>query len=299
MLADLETTKVDNRDSNNVVNVEKLRELAKAASVTHYYSIIFFPKEIRDKVLLVYAFFRIVDDAVDDSETTEKFTEIKYYYNSNIVRQSSILSQDEIAIISSFKELVSEFSFEDEWIQALFKSMEMDIEGATYQTRKELEKYMYGVAGIVGLCITRLLRLPNESHAGAIALGNAAQYINMIRDIGVDQKMGRTYLPSEDIKKNELENLSYEHTNVRKENFSKFVNKQITIFEEYLHEARKYYNYLPKRFLVSIRIIDSIYSWTAKKIAENPTIVYERVVKPSKLRVMFFGIRSLLRMLLS
>ncbi len=62
----------------------------------------------------------------------------------------------------------------------------------------DTERYCYGVAGTVGVACLPIFGVPwQEAKEFAIRLGIAVQWINTIRDVGVDADMGRIYLPQE------------------------------------------------------------------------------------------------------
>lgn len=68
----------------------------------------------------------------------------------------------------------------------------------------ELELYAYQVAGTVGLMLLPLLGLSSEAAAAparapAVALGQAVQLINILRDARPDAAMGRIYLPADEM----------------------------------------------------------------------------------------------------
>jgi phytoene synthase len=68
----------------------------------------------------------------------------------------------------------------------------------------ELETYAYQVAGTVGLMLLPLLGLESEAKAApargpAVALGQAVQLINILRDARPDAAMGRIYLPRDEM----------------------------------------------------------------------------------------------------
>jgi phytoene synthase len=80
--------------------------------------------------------------------------------------------------------------------------MEMDLDVTRYADFAELDRYCYRVAGVVGLMMTHVLGcrsdrcLPN-----ALALGTAMQLTNILRDIAEDYRMGRVYLPQDELRR--------------------------------------------------------------------------------------------------
>jgi 15-cis-phytoene synthase len=71
-----------------------------------------------------------------------------------------------------------------------------------YATYADLEGYMYGSAGVVGLMCSRVLGATSDAALEpAKSLGYAMQLTNFLRDIAEDiDTRGRIYLPQEDMK---------------------------------------------------------------------------------------------------
>lgn len=72
----------------------------------------------------------------------------------------------------------------------------MDARGTRYNSLKELLLYCYRVAGTVGLMMSHVMGLRDESalkHAADLGIG--MQLTNIARDIIEDAAMGRIYLP--------------------------------------------------------------------------------------------------------
>jgi phytoene synthase len=65
-------------------------------------------------------------------------------------------------------------------------------------TRAELDNYMRGSAGAVGLVMAPLLGAPPELHSTVAELGTAFQLTNFIRDVREDYELDRVYLPAEE-----------------------------------------------------------------------------------------------------
>jgi phytoene synthase len=76
--------------------------------------------------------------------------------------------------------------------------MRFDCGPVRVATRAELEIYMRGSAGAVGLIMAPLLGVPSELHHTVAKLGTAFQLTNFIRDVSEDYGLDRVYLPVED-----------------------------------------------------------------------------------------------------
>jgi phytoene synthase len=78
-------------------------------------------------------------------------------------------------------------------------SMRVDCGPVRLGTRADLDRYMRGSAGAVGLLMAPLLGAPAPLHEQMASLGVAFQLTNFIRDVREDYALDRLYLPEEDL----------------------------------------------------------------------------------------------------
>jgi phytoene synthase len=81
-------------------------------------------------------------------------------------------------------------------------AMTSDLEVTGYATMDALDRYMWGSASVIGLQVLPVLgTVPGiaraEAEPYAIALGEAFQLTNFLRDVGEDADRGRVYLPAD------------------------------------------------------------------------------------------------------
>ncbi len=83
----------------------------------------------------------------------------------------------------------------------LLAGVAMDLTKSRYASYEELELYCYRVAGTIGLMITPVAGFQADTPALAHAkcLGTAFQLTNILRDVGADLKLGRIYLPADEL----------------------------------------------------------------------------------------------------
>jgi phytoene synthase len=245
-------------------------------SRTYFYSSLFFPTHVKKDVFQFYGFVRKADNFVDsipqDKHGFQKFKD-KYYQTRNGTPSEDI-------VIDSFVNLSTKKGFENAWVDAFLSAMEQDLSRKTYDTIQETIHYMYGSAEVIGLMMAKIMALPKESYVFSRYLGRAMQYINFIRDIAEDSKLGRIYLPSEEMKQNGLNTLQYEEARSKPEAFTSFIRQQIERYYRWQEIAQKGYKFIPKRYLISVKTAADMYQWTAEQIYKNPFIIYEWKVKP-------------------
>lgn len=255
----------------------------KNGSRTYYYSSLFFPNHVKKDVFDLYAFVRVADDFVDQIPSNKKnFDDFVQQYNE---------SNRENPIIKGLLDLEKRQIVQKDEIKAFLSAMESDIpEHIEYKTYQDLQKYMYGSAEVIGLFMARILNLNAASFPYAQKLGEAMQYINFIRDIDEDLNMNRMYIPKEILSKYHIKSLKeIKHTKSQKEitQFCKMIRQEIKRYYALQKEAEKGFWYISYRYLIPIKTASDMYKWTAHQIFKNPRIVFEKKIKPSKLRLLF------------
>ena len=269
----------------------KLFSIFRQGSTTYFYSTLFFPPGIREKVFILYSFVRVADDYVDAiPQQGEAFHAFREAY-----RRARDGTPSGDVVIDSFVGLMEECRFDSAWVEAFLSSMEADLTHTPYRSIEDLETYLYGSSEVIGLMMARILELSEGSWEAARALGKAMQLINFIRDIEEDCRMGRTYLPVTEYEAYGLAGITEADARRDPEAFSLFLRDQIDRYEIWRDAGEAGYRYIPFRFLIPIRTASDMYSWTARVIARDPMVVFREKVKPTPLRVVSGVARNIAR----
>ena len=78
----------------------------------------------------------------------------------------------------------------------------MDLNFRGFETFEDLKHYCYHVAGAVGLCCIHVWGFREERALQlAVDCGLAFQLTNIIRDVAEDARVGRCYIPREDLQR--------------------------------------------------------------------------------------------------
>ncbi|MCE5213502.1 MAG: phytoene/squalene synthase family protein [Methanobacterium sp.] len=249
----------------------------KKGSKTYFYSTIFFPKNVRRDVFILYSFLRKADDYVDSIPQDDKgFYKFKERYQD--ARNGDSTGD---VVVDSFAGLEKRKNFEKGWVDAFLNSMEMDLYKSSYKNMDELLVYLYGSSEVVGLFMASIMDLPTESYTAARYLGRAMQYVNFIRDISEDLQLGRIYFPQDEMDEYDIKTLEEDSNRLEPVNFELFLKKQLKTYYHWQNEAEKGFKYIPPRYLIPIKTASDMYLWTAKQIEKEPFLVYKRKVKPS------------------
>lgn len=260
---------------------EEAKKIFKEGSTTYFYSSLFFPKNVREDVFRLYAFVRTADDFVDKKPPEkENFTTFK---------QKTLRALDgedvDNKIIKGFYKISKKHDFKKQWIKAFLEAMEKDLHKKTYDTIDETKQYMYGSAEVIGLFLSRIMDLDKAYDEQAKMLGRSMQYINFIRDINEDLRLGRRYIPTDVLESHDLESLEEDHTRQHPEEFKEMMRDEIRRYKRWKRQAEEGYEAIPHSYLVPIKTASDMYSWTADQIKEDPFIIYEEKIKPSKYRI--------------
>ena len=190
--------------------------------------------------------------------------------------------------------------FDPTWTEAFLSSMEADLTKRFYRTEAETLEYVYGSAEVIGLFMAKIMRLPEEAYGAARMLGRAMQIINFIRDAAEDAAMGRRYLPLErdgvrllDVPDDWLP--SREWAQAHPAEWTAFLRGHLERYAAWQAEAEAGYRFIPRRPRMAVRTAGDMYNWTARQIAADPFVVFERKVKPEKARIVWQALWNELR----
>lgn len=170
-----------------------------ARKTSFYYSFLVLPRDKRRALTALFDVCRAVDDAVDlESDPTRASIAIAGW-------------RDEIARLfdgrppaTAAGRALAPFVFACHLprapFDALIDGVAMDIVPRRYQTFAELEVYCHRVASAVGLICAEIFEYRDARVLDyARDLGVALQLTNILRDVAVDYRRGRLYLPLEDL----------------------------------------------------------------------------------------------------
>jgi phytoene synthase len=185
-------------------------------------------------------------------------------------------------IIDPFVRLMAKRRFDPAWVDAFLDSMQSDLTRATYDRIDETLGYIYGSAEVIGLFMARILGLAEAAWPYARLMGRAMQYINFIRDIDEDGRLGRRYLPLEGT---DMESLDPAYAREHPEKMQRFMAYHLERYRAWQREAEKGLEMIPWRFRIPVKTASDMYKWTARQIERNPMIVFDHTVKPRKTRI--------------
>jgi squalene synthase HpnC/squalene synthase HpnD len=190
----------------------RCHEIARAANSNFYYSFFLLPKPRRDAIIALYAFMRLVDDVSDEGQDLGAkqlgLARWRAALDQTVTGQARSLDRTRALaapagaaeVLPALLDTMQRYKMPARYLHDLISGAEMDLTVQSYPTFDRLREYCYRVAGTVGLTCTHVFGFTDPRALDlAEKLGLAFQLTNIIRDVQEDYKLGRVYLPEEDL----------------------------------------------------------------------------------------------------
>jgi phytoene synthase len=163
------------------------------------------PPERRRAMAALYAFCREVDDVADEAAVPSAERRARLAAWRADVRRACGGEVPEFAVNRELQPVIAQYHLPFGLFDELLRGVEMDLDVHRYGTYAELEGYCYRVASVVGLLSIEIFGHQDPGcHDYAIALGQALQFTNILRDVGTDALRGRIYLPLEELARHQV-----------------------------------------------------------------------------------------------
>lgn len=167
-----------------------------ASNSSFYWPMRLLPARRRDAAFAVYAFCRAADDAADgDAPLAERRARLSGL-RSDVAR----IYREPTAHPGPLAAAVAAFDLPQDAFDAILDGMATDLDGPVIAPDlAALEVYCAQVAGAVGRLLVRIFADDRREADDrfALALGEALQLTNILRDMAEDAALGRLYLPRE------------------------------------------------------------------------------------------------------
>jgi phytoene synthase len=176
------------------------RQIARRAGTNFYWSFLVLPPEKRRAMYAIYAFMRKSDDIADSAGNPQSALQTLRQWRRSV--DAALAGRDSPEpILRALADTVQRYRIAHRYFHDVLDGAEMDQTTTRYATFAELYKYCYRVASAVGLIVLPIFGYETDAALEpAEACGIAFQLTNILRDVGEDARMGRIYLPLEDLK---------------------------------------------------------------------------------------------------
>ena len=164
-----------------------------------YFSFLSLSRPRRQAITAVWDFCRAVDDAVDLETDPVRARAAMDAWRADIARMFDGRPA-ETPQARALQPFLRQFNLPRAQFDALVDGVSMDIDPIRYQTFEDLQPYCHRVASAVGLICAEIFGYQDRRVLDyARELGVALQLTNILRDVGVDYRRGRLYLPLDDL----------------------------------------------------------------------------------------------------
>ncbi len=274
---------------------EACRLITKKYGTSFYFATQFFPKQIRDGIYAVYAFARIPDEIVDDPNLTDA-AEATAKLNAWVARwrRATEAGESDDPVLNTIVHQFRKFGIPIEDCEAFLRSMFQDEVKTRYATYAELEDYMYGSAGVIGLMVTRVVGYSSDAaFEYAKKLGYAFQLTNFLRDIREDcDELGRVYMPEAELREFGL-TADDICSHVRDERFDRFMQFQIERNRQVYKEALPGIKLLNWQGRLAVRVSYVLYKAILGEIERANYNIYAGRVRTNRQQKIYLSLKAL------
>ena len=171
------------------------RDIARDHGKTFYFACQLLPPARRRAVHAIYAWCRTADDVADDDGHVDRASA---HGRLDACLESIEHPRDPVS--RAFSWVLQHWNIPKHPALDLINGIRMDLDHDGFDTWEDLRHYSYCVAGTVGLMTAPVLGCCNDTALPyAVDLGIAMQLTNILRDVAEDARIGRLYLPREDL----------------------------------------------------------------------------------------------------
>lgn len=183
------------------MSFEDCRRITKENSKSFYFASFPLPPDKRMATYATYAFCRTADDVVDNAlpgsedEAKRQLNELRLLLDT--IERGDVPGHP---LWEPFATTIRRYEIPTDAFRTLLDGVEGDLVPRRFRTFDELRSYCFQVASTVGLALSHIFGFAEDDALSYAAnMGIAMQLTNIVRDAGADWKLGRVYLPLEEI----------------------------------------------------------------------------------------------------
>ena len=265
---------------NNSYNI--VAKSTKSASSNFYYAFKILPREKRNAIYSGYAFCRLVDDIVDKNHNLPKTNIESQLLDIENKLDDCVKNKKLTGLWIALGETLRKHPKNLKHLKDVIDGCRMDLSQKKYKNFSQLTEYCKKVASSTGLAMIEVFGVKDsKAHKYATDLGIALQLTNILRDIKEDFKMGRFYLPEDELRNFKVskdEILSGE----KKENVIEFMEFQAKRVRVFFTSGEKLLPLINKKYRFCPEIMKNIYFEILTEIEKNNFDVINKKIKLSK-----------------
>jgi phytoene synthase len=255
------------------------------------------PKAKREAMAALYAFCRKVDDVADEEAIPLEKRRGELAAWRHDIRLACEGGVPTFAVNRELQPVIARHRLPFSLFDELIRGVEMDLDIARYQSFEELEQYCYRVASVVGLLSIEIFGYQDaDCRLYAIALGQALQLTNILRDVRNDAERGRVYLPLEALQRHKVppeEVLELRYS----ERFAEAAGNVAARARHYYSVAARTLPAADRRSMIAAELMGSVYWRLLRELERRRFDVFDgRPARLSRAKKMLLIVRTWLRL---
>lgn len=258
-----------------------------------YYSFIVLPSDKRRALCAVYAFMRYCDDIADGQAPVDQKRENLRSWRAQL-DEPAPQSPGDCAFLPAFRDTVQRYGISPRYFHRVIDGAEMDLTTHHYSTFEDLYRYCFNVASAVGLVALQIFGYADpRAREYAEHCGIAFQLTNILRDLKEDARLGRIYLPRE-----ELDQFQYSSDDLKRgimdDRFYRLMSYQSIRAQQYYDRARKLLPLVEESSRPALWAMMEIYGRILHKIIRRRYNVFEERIRLSRSEKAVIALRALI-----
>lgn len=266
--------------SKNKEDILLCKKMTRAYGTSYFISTYFFPKLLRERTWVLYAFVRYPDEIVDTEEKDSNIARQKILEWKKEWKRAYDGAIDTHPVLRANAVLWKERAIPFEYSDIFLDAMLQDTNKNRYQNYSELEDYMYGSATVVGYMMSHIIGFTEGALPYARALGEAFQLTNFLRDVREDFDRGRIYLPQEDMAIYRVNESDFKNTAMSPQ-MKELIQHEIQRNELLYAKALEGISLLDKPGRRAVRIALYLYKEILNQIKKEPEKIWRERVRVS------------------
>jgi phytoene synthase len=271
-------------------------QTARRTAKNFYYSFLVMPREKRRAMCAIYAFMRrsddIADSAANPAVALEGLRQWRAQVDAALGDKESQPVPPELGILPALADTVRRYRIPQHHFRELLDGTEMDQTTTRYATFDDLYKYCYRVASTVGLIVLPIFGSKDKSALlPAEACGIAFQLTNILRDVKEDARMGRIYLPLEDLKRFGVSEDDIMNTQATPQ-FLELMRFEAARAREFYRKAQSLIGMIDADSRGTLAVMIGIYGGILRKIEERNFAVLDERIRLSTVEKLWIVVKN-------
>jgi phytoene synthase len=276
----------------DATQITQSKAIQQRTGTTFHVATRLLPRRVRHATYVLYAFFRIADEIVDDpdrSSPEQQRAELEQLREAALGHRES-----NRPVVAAFAALHREYGIAAADVNAFIDAMESDITKERYDTYADLEAYMDGSAAAVGRMMTVVMGPddPDQALPHATALGEAFQLTNFLRDVREDSRQyDRIYLPQTTLATHDVSNEQIESLRMD-DRFAAVMQTELSRAESLYETGVAGIKYLPQDCQFAVLLAAVLYADYHRLIRENGYDVLTATPQLSRRRTAWLVVKT-------